>query len=486
MHLHHAAPPEPGRRHDLRHHVLLPVILATPLLAAFLLTPQTRAVPSVALSNGLILFPVLLLSAALIHHRWLLTRDDVTAWLVLALTLVGVQGVALPALTGGRPGSGTTDAVWWAMLDLLLGVVILVCARACRVVELRCDPLVAGAGLGLGLVALRAGVLHLVPDWEVAPAGLVGLGLGVLLVHVVLALAVLEVHRAPRWLRMRVAATAVLVGISQAVAASGLPDSVASSIVVLVADALCAGLLVTTATTLLLSLMTEDSVVAELRHRLEAVEATVRVERARIHEINATLAGISSASDLIHSPATLSGPRRQMLEDMMQAELSRLTRLLQDPTPVHVVDLDEAIRHLVVAQEARGHTVQWRPTGAHALGCSDAITEVISILLDNSAQHGSPHAAIEVRSDEASVEIAVSDAGPGVPPEMRLELFEWGVHGPGSHGQGFGLHIAQQLVHEQGGSLRLQETSPRGTTFVVRFPSPSFTRHEHGATQQSA
>jgi nitrogen-specific signal transduction histidine kinase len=70
---------------------------------------------------------------------------------------------------------------------------------------------------------------------------------------------------------------------------------------------------------------------------------------------------------------------------------------------------------------------------------------------------------------ETSVEIAVTDNGPGVSPELRRRIFAWGVSGPGSTGQGIGLHTARDLMERQGGYLELVESGDR-TTFVIGIP----------------
>jgi signal transduction histidine kinase len=107
-----------------------------------------------------------------------------------------------------------------------------------------------------------------------------------------------------------------------------------------------------------------------------------------------------------------------------------------------------------------------------ALGDSDQLTEALNVLLDNAATHGSGAARIEVRaadSPSTSVEIAVTDDGPGVAPELRRRIFAWGISRPGSTGQGIGLHVARDLMERQGGYLELVETSEQ-TTFVLGIP----------------
>nr|WP_241248405.1 ATP-binding protein [Nocardioides sp. KC13] len=106
-----------------------------------------------------------------------------------------------------------------------------------------------------------------------------------------------------------------------------------------------------------------------------------------------------------------------------------------------------------------------------ALGDSDQVTEALNVLLDNAADHGSGSVRIEVRAagpGDTSVEIAVTDDGPGVAPELRRRIFARGVSRPGSTGQGIGLHAARDLMERQGGYLELE--TGEHTTFVLGIP----------------
>jgi hypothetical protein len=68
--------------------------------------------------------------------------------------------------------------------------------------------------------------------------------------------------------------------------------------------------------------------------------------------------------------------------------------------------------------------------------------------------------------------IAVSDTGPGIPPELRDSLFEPFVTGR-PDGTGLGLAIARELSDAHGGCLRLAdpggETSNCGAVFVLEL-----------------
>jgi len=217
-----------------------------------------------------------------------------------------------------------------------------------------------------------------------------------------------------------------------------------------------------------------------------------RDERARLHEAASALAGIRAATTLLNSPSAIGDERRAAMTAMVQSELERLERMVrrqQDaarsgiPEPrademragemrAEVIDLDSVVATMVLAHEARGTEVVWRPSRMLALGDSDELTEALNVLLDNAAAHGSGSVRIEVRAAEpgsTSVEIAVTDDGPGVAPELRRRIFAWGVSRPGSTGQGIGLHAARDLMERQGGYLELVEVGEQ-TTFVLGIP----------------
>jgi two-component system, OmpR family, sensor kinase len=74
------------------------------------------------------------------------------------------------------------------------------------------------------------------------------------------------------------------------------------------------------------------------------------------------------------------------------------------------------------------------------------------------------------------VAVRVRDHGPGVAPEVKPRLFERFVHGPGedgsvqSVGTGLGLAIVKGLVEAHAGSVALEETDGRGTSFRFTLP----------------
>ena len=100
------------------------------------------------------------------------------------------------------------------------------------------------------------------------------------------------------------------------------------------------------------------------------------------------------------------------------------------------------------------------------------IRQVLANLLSNAykfSPSGTP-VSVTVHGVNGVAEIAVSDEGPGVPPERRDELFvkfaRLGQVGPG---MGLGLYISREIARAHGGDLVLRDGGD-GATFALSVP----------------
>jgi signal transduction histidine kinase len=76
---------------------------------------------------------------------------------------------------------------------------------------------------------------------------------------------------------------------------------------------------------------------------------------------------------------------------------------------------------------------------------------------------------VTTRRVDDTVEIAVSDTGPGIPPEVGKRLFEQ-FFTTKPQGTGLGLSITRQIVEEHGGQIRWSSTPGAGATFTIVLP----------------
>jgi signal transduction histidine kinase len=70
---------------------------------------------------------------------------------------------------------------------------------------------------------------------------------------------------------------------------------------------------------------------------------------------------------------------------------------------------------------------------------------------------------------EDSVEITVSDTGPGIPPDVARRIFEQ-FFTTKPQGTGLGLSITRQIVEEHAGKIRWASTPGAGATFTITLP----------------
>ncbi len=82
--------------------------------------------------------------------------------------------------------------------------------------------------------------------------------------------------------------------------------------------------------------------------------------------------------------------------------------------------------------------------------------------------------SMETTLDRGAVVVRVTDTGPGMNAEEQARIFEefeqTGSAAQRSGGTGLGLAISARILNEAGGSLTLESTPGKGSTFTIRMP----------------
>lgn len=163
-------------------------------------------------------------------------------------------------------------------------------------------------------------------------------------------------------------------------------------------------------------------------------------------------------------------------------DLSRLERgaPLASPAPAAPAPIiEECVERLRPALEAAGLIVHldMEPDLPAVHLDRDAVAQILDNLLDNAEKYSRSSSAREVtvsaRRAPDSVEVAVSDTGPGIARRERHTLFQPFrrlADDDAPAGLGLGLALARSLARAQGGELRLADTEGQGATFVLALP----------------
>jgi hypothetical protein len=79
---------------------------------------------------------------------------------------------------------------------------------------------------------------------------------------------------------------------------------------------------------------------------------------------------------------------------------------------------------------------------------------------------------VTATADGSTVQVAVSDAGAGVPAEFVAQLFDRFTRGEstsGTLGTGLGLFILRRLADANGGTVTYRPNIPHGSVFVIHL-----------------
>lgn len=452
-------------------------LVVAPQLSAVLLLPGPRGLADSAAVAGLALYPVVFVSGVFLYLHWRLTCRSASYWLTVSLTLVSVHGVTLSVLQMVGPDTFVLRPLWLIGGDAAVGLALLAMLWAAERCSPSLDPAAAGLLLGLAVavpevLVVRAPAGLPAPSTLEVPAMVLLVAIGALLVPVAH-----ELRSLPVWARDRLGLAAVVLSVHRVLSHPPAPDGLGWQATTLVTGMVGSVLLCGASLALLRAAIHDDrAAIRRLEDLLAVAELGARADRDLLHQIRSTVAGISWASALVAAgpPQRPVPAAHQRLEELVARETARLQRLVDDRRSGldEVVDLDEVLRPLAAGQQARGRSVEWRPSGERVHGSADRITEVLQTLLDNSRAHaGEVPVEIEVRRTGSDVEITVADDGPGVPPELQASLFERGARRAGSTGEGIGLHVAQALMEDGGSTLRLDHARSNGAAFVLRLPA---------------
>jgi two-component system, NtrC family, sensor histidine kinase HydH len=232
---------------------------------------------------------------------------------------------------------------------------------------------------------------------------------------------------------------------------------------------------------------------AEAR-RAERLAALGQLSAGLAHEIRNPLGVIKGSADMLSRKVAGSEPLVAELAGYISSEVNRLNalvvRFLDFARPSKLELRPERISEIVDrALEAatasfpnagvkieRQYAQNLPEIPADPQLCEQVFVNLITNAFQAmQAQAGSPEKKLriemkqEVSNGEPGVAVLVEDTGPGVPSELREQIFN-PFFTSKKDGVGLGLSIVAKIVDDHRGTIRLEENNPRGARFHVFFP----------------
>lgn len=211
----------------------------------------------------------------------------------------------------------------------------------------------------------------------------------------------------------------------------------------------------------------------------------LQVARGQLDLLEERLRDADGRRSLALATEELERMRRIVDDLLLLARLDEGMPLRREPVEVELVVREALLRGMLLAR--RQHLVEVEPD-LYAEADPDRLLQVLTNLVTNAVRHGGEDAMIAIRGRrlEDVVEIAVSDTGPGIPPEELPHVFDRLYRGHASRtgapaGAGLGLSIAASLTRAMGGDIAVRSEPEHGSTFTVRLPAPPRSRAEDTA-----
>lgn len=163
----------------------------------------------------------------------------------------------------------------------------------------------------------------------------------------------------------------------------------------------------------------------------------------------------------------------ELLTDLL--DLDRLGRGIIEPRR-YPLDLDRTVRDVVARSDVL-QTHQLEIDSERCLASLDVakVERMIENLLANAAHHTGKGSCVWVRvwSDDAGATVAVEDDGPGVPDDLKEQIFEPFRRGPNptQPGSGIGLSLVARFAELHGGRAWVEDREGGGSSFRVFFPA---------------
>jgi PAS domain S-box-containing protein len=212
---------------------------------------------------------------------------------------------------------------------------------------------------------------------------------------------------------------------------------------------------------------------------LQAVSHDLRTPLTTVLGIALTLerrAGLPAddVADLLHRLSSNARKLDGLLADLL--DLDRLARGTLSPRR-QMIDIGELTRRVVdEVGVAADHTVVVDAPAARIAVDAPKVERIVENLVVNAARHTAADTTIWVRvqPDSGGVLLVVEDEGPGVPVQLREQVFQpfrkgrnVADHAPGS---GIGLALVARFASLHGGRAWVQDRPGGGASFRVFLP----------------
>ncbi len=206
------------------------------------------------------------------------------------------------------------------------------------------------------------------------------------------------------------------------------------------------------------------------------------------HELRSPLTTLVTSVEVLGARREELSPRGQQALTMVEGELGRFRRTLDDLLQLARIDgagamdaaapvsLSELVREVLASTGRSVELAADADADTTVIGDKLSLERAVTNLLDNADRHAGGLKAVRVERREDTVVVTIDDAGPGVAMEDRERIFERFARGQGAArrslpGAGLGLAIVAETATRHGGAAWCADAPDGGARFCLSVPA---------------
>jgi PAS domain S-box-containing protein len=232
--------------------------------------------------------------------------------------------------------------------------------------------------------------------------------------------------------------------------------------------------------------------ITPLRKLQTQLEATGLLIGSISHSIKGLLTGLDGGMYLVNSGLNKDNkPRIEQGWEMVTRNVDRIRSTVMnilyyakerepDWSEISVADLSDEV-YTLTQSRAREHGVEFikkiDESAGKVEGDHTALQSLLVNLLENSMdacrvdQKKTDHrVTLSAKGDDKTIQFDVTDSGIGMDKETRQKVFSLFFSSKGTEGTGLGLFIANSIVKQHCGTIKVESEIGRGSHFTVKIP----------------
>ena len=210
-----------------------------------------------------------------------------------------------------------------------------------------------------------------------------------------------------------------------------------------------------------------------------------RVASHIAHDINNPLFAISNSFQLSKKYLPTDNKRVNEAVQILEREIKRVKtlsrdmyrfviRYVEEPTLSDLAAImNTAIKIIEWSKKLKDTEIVFKKQGSFPLKCSPvSLQQAFMNLIINAVEalDGKGKVSIDILEEDREYRIDFVDNGPGIPDDIKPQIFLPVKSEKSSRGVGLGLHISYNIVSNHGGTITLDGDCRQGAHFIIRIP----------------